>query len=112
MYKYILLLSAFIFCLSCQEDNTAKPQLSDDRFLEVLFDVELAREASRTAAIYDQDSLFKVYFEAIAMRYEITPDELETEINIRINTAEDFDKEYEAIRQRADSLIKNQEKLK
>ena len=108
----VALISLILIIAACQKEQPVQHALSDGQFVNLLFDVSLAREASRTAHISQQDSLFEVYLEQVGLRYELTSDEAKSEIESRIMEMENVEDTYETIRMIVDSLVNEKEELK
>jgi hypothetical protein len=91
--------------MSCKSDVKSDYKLSDDQFEQLLFDVELAREASRTIEYQLQDSVFEIYLDAIGLRYDMGTQEIESEIKYRLAETDDFESIYDSLRVRLDSMM-------
>ena len=99
-YWFVLLL----LFVCCQDKQEPVYQLSDKSFESALLDLELAREASRTASANLQDSLYQTYFLRIAEFYDLTEEELTSEIRNRMTHQDEFEKSYEGLRSSLDSM--------
>lgn len=99
----IWLLLGVFFC-SCGNNVQENYKLSEVEFEHLLFDVGLAREASKTADFNIQDSLFRHYLEAVALRYNLEAAEAEKEIRLRLASIPEFESVFDNVRERIDSL--------
>ncbi len=108
---WFFLFTLAVLSISACGNEGKNLKTTDETFVNLLFDVELAREAARSASAAKQDSLLSYYFDQIGARYDLTAEEIRAEIQNRIDQNEDMDAEYDLIRTRIDSLVKSIEKL-
>ena len=78
----------------------------------MLFDVELAREASKTGEFAEHDSLFDLYLKAVAIRYNLDTADVQLEIKMRLAESPEFASVYDKLRERVDSLNSNNSLLR
>ena len=81
-------------------------RLSQEEFKAALMDIELAREASRTASVTVQDSFLDSYLEAIAIRYNMSSEDLQNEMKLQLSQSEDLDDFYDDFRIIIDSITR------
>lgn len=83
--------------------------MSDEEFTALLLDTEIAKEAITEASARVKDSLFQVYMNDIALRYDLTMDEMKNELNTRIDAGEDMLIHYRWLIGHLDSIAQSVE---
>ena len=101
-----------VIVVSCTWESKSSYKLSDDDFEKMLFDVELAREASKTGEFNEHDSLFDLYLKAVAIRYNLDTADVQLEIKMRLAESSEFASVYDKLRERVDSLNSNNSLLR
>ena len=100
-----------IVCYACGGEGNYEFKLTNEQFESALLDIEMAKEASRTASIGIQDSLLDQYLTIISAQYNLTLEELKLETITRISEEEGFEELYDGLKARIDSLVtKNKSK--
>jgi hypothetical protein len=106
----LALLMLFLFANACK-DQSEQVRFSDEMFIDLLFDINIARKAVTTESFFVRDSILEIYMQHIAKRYET--DTLSINNNIAMLMKNDPDKMMvflDSVDKRVDQMLQEQDK--